>query len=132
MFIGLLIADDNQLFRSGLCQLCQVKGGFTILAEAENGEQAVRLAREYQPDVILMDIHMPDLSGVEAARLIIAENSDARILMLTMDRQEHHVLASRKAGACGYLLKSASPEALFEAIQAAYSGSGWLDPDITL
>jgi len=74
---------------------------------------------------------MPGLSGVEATRLIIAENPYARIIMLTMDRQEHHVLASLKAGACGYLLKSASPEALFEAIQAAYSGSGWLDPDIT-
>lgn len=131
MSIGLLIADDHQLFRSGLRQMCEVKGGFAVLAEAENGRQAVTLVRQHQPDVILMDIRMPSLSGVEATRLIIEESPEARILMLTMYQQEHHVLASLKAGACGYLLKSASPEALFDAIRAAYSGSGWLDPDIT-
>ena len=131
MSIGLLIADDNRSFRSGLRQMCELKGGFTVLAEAEDGRQAVALARKHRPDVILMDIRMQGLSGVEATKLIMEETPQTRILMLTMYRQEHHVLASLKAGACGYLLKSASPDSLFAAIRAACSDSGRLDPDTT-
>src|SRR5258706_5108291 len=103
--VSLLIADDHQLFRRGLRQLCEVNGGFTVLAEAETGAQAVAFAREHQPDVILMDIRMPGLTGVEATRLILQDNPAARILVLTMYRQDHYVTNALKAGACGYLLK---------------------------
>jgi DNA-binding NarL/FixJ family response regulator len=129
--IRLLIADDHQIMRSGLRQLCEVNGGFTVVAEAANGAEAVRLAREHQPDVILMDIRMPDLTGVEAVGLIRQEKPDARILMLTMYRQDHYVASALQAGAVGYLLKSATEENLFAAIRAAHRGEGWLDPAVT-
>lgn len=129
--IRLLIADDHQIMRSGLRQLCEVNGGFTVVAEAASGAEAVQLARECRPDVILMDIRMPDLTGVEAVQLIRQENPTARILMLTMYRQDHYVASALQAGAVGYLLKSTTEESLFAAIHAAHRGEGWLDPAVT-
>lgn len=126
----LLIADDHQLFRRGLRQLCEVAGGFTALAEAETGAQAVALARQLKPDVILMDIRMPDLNGVAATRQILRDNPAARIIILTMYRQDHHVAEAIKAGACGYLLKNCDEETLFAAIRAAARGEGAIDPAI--
>lgn len=126
----LLIADDHQLFRRGLRQLCEVAGGFTVLAEAETGAQAVALARQHHPDVTLMDIRMPDLNGVEATRQILQEIPEARIIVLTMYRQDHHVAEAIKAGACGYLLKNCDEETLFAAIRAAARGEGAIDPAI--
>jgi len=104
--ISLLIADDHNLFRSGLCQLCEINGGFTVLAEAQTGQEAVRLARQLQPDVIILDVRMPDLTGVEATRIILQENPAAKILILTMYQQDHYIVAAIKAGAKGYLLKN--------------------------
>jgi NarL family two-component system response regulator LiaR len=129
--VSLLIADDHQLFRRGLRQLCEINGGFTVLAEAETGEQAVALAREHQPDVILMDIRMAGITGVEASRQILQENPAARILMLTMYRQDQYVINALKAGAAGYLLKECSEETLFAAIHAVYRGEGWIDAPVT-
>ena len=129
--VSLLIADDHTLFRRGLRQLCEVNGKFTVLAEATTGEDAVALARDHQPDVILMDIRMTGITGVEAARQILLSNPSARILMLTMYRQDHYVLNALRAGAAGYLLKDCSEETLFAAIQAVYRGDGWLDTAVT-
>src|SRR6476620_1701932 len=120
--VRLLIADDHQLFRRGLRQLCEVNGGFTVVAEAESGEQAIALARQHQPDVILMDIRMSGMTGVDATRQILQENPAARILMLTMYRQDHYVTNALRAGACGYLLKECSEETLFAAIRAVSQG----------
>ena len=92
--------------RQGLRQLCEGLGGFTVVAEAEDGGQAVALARTTQPDVILMDIVMPDVDGVEAIRQIMAEMPAARIIALTMYRQEQYMLDAIRAGARGYLLKT--------------------------
>src|SRR5258708_40052298 len=123
--VSLLIADDHQLFRRGLRQLCEINGGFSVLAEAETGEQAIVLDRERQPDVILMDIRMTGITGVEAARQIVRENPSARILMLTMYRQDQYVINALKVGARGYVLKDSSEDTLFAAIQAVYQGDGW-------
>jgi len=131
MSIKLIIADDHQLFRKGLRQLCEVNGGFEVLAEAGNGMEAVQVARQHQPDVMLMDIRMPDMTGTDAARQILAELPETRIIMLTMYHQEHYVTEAVKAGACGYLLKNSDEETLFNAIRAAYAGNGWVDQQVT-
>jgi DNA-binding NarL/FixJ family response regulator len=121
--IRLLIADDHRLFRVGLRQVCETLGGFQIVGEAENGKQAVELARQLQPDVILMDINMPIMDGVQATRLITAAAPTARIIMLTIHRQDRHVFEAIKAGARGYLLKDADEQELIEAIRSVNQGA---------
>jgi NarL family two-component system response regulator LiaR len=128
--IRLLLADDHTLVRQGLRQLCEGLGGFTVVAEAENGAQAVELARTTQPDVILMDIVMPDVDGVEAIRQIMCENPVARIITLTMYRQEQYMLTAIRAGARGYLLKTVNADELIAAIKAVHRGDYLIDPII--
>ena len=129
--ITLLIADDHTLFRHGLRQMCEINGGFNVIAEAQTGQEAIVQARRHQPDVIMLDIRMPDLTGVEATRIIMRENPAAKILILTMYEQDHHVAGAIKAGAKGYLLKTCAEETLFNAIEAISRGEGWLDPTVT-
>jgi DNA-binding NarL/FixJ family response regulator len=105
-------------------------GGFTVTAEAENGSQAVALARTTKPDVILMDIVMPDLDGVEAIRQIMRETPTARIIALTMYRQEQYMLDAIRAGARGYLLKTVDAGELIAAIEAVHRGDYLIDPII--
>jgi DNA-binding NarL/FixJ family response regulator len=128
--IKLLIADDHTLMRQGLCQLCEGLGGFTVVAEAENGAQAVALARATAPDVIVMDVVMPDVDGVEAIRQIVRETPASRIIALTMYRQEQYMLDAVRAGAYGYLLKTAEAEELIAAIRAVHRGQYLIDPII--
>jgi DNA-binding NarL/FixJ family response regulator len=128
--IRVQIADDHTLVRQGLCQLCAELGGFTVVAEAENGTQAVALARATQPDVIVMDLVMPGMDGVEAIRQIIGETPNARIIALTMYRQEQYVLDAVRAGARGYLLKTVDAGELIAAIEAVHRGDYLIDPII--
>ena len=126
--IRILIADDHTLMRQGLRQLCEGMGGVTVVAEAEEGSQAVALARETQPDVILMDIVMPDVDGGEAIRRIMREMPAARIIALTMYRQESYMLDAIRAGARGYLLKTVDAGELIAAIEAVSRGDYLIDP----
>lgn len=126
----LLIADDHTLMRQGLRQLCEGLGGFTVVAEAENGAEAVALAHELQPDVILMDIVMPHLNGVDASRHIMRETPTSRIIALTMYREENYMLEAIRAGARGYLLKTVDAEVLISAIKAVQRGDYLIDPVI--
>ena len=126
--IRLLIADDHRLFRKGLRQLCEVAGGFEVVAEADGGREAVALAREHQPDVILMDIRMPGIDGVEACRQILLDQPQTAIIMLTMYRQDRHLTDALGAGARGYLLKNCDEDTLFAAIRAAARGEAPVDP----
>jgi DNA-binding NarL/FixJ family response regulator len=128
--IRLLIADDHTLVRQGLRQLCEGMGGFTVAAEAEDGAQAVMLARTAQPDVILMDIIMPEMDGVEAIRRIVHDNPAARIIALTMYREEQYMLNAIRAGARGYLLKTVDAGELIAAIEAVHRGDYPIDPII--
>ena len=128
--IRILIADDHTLVRQGLCQLCEGMGGFAVVAEAEDGAQAVMFACMTRPDVILMDIIMPDMDGVEAIRQIIAETPAARIIALTMYRQEQYMLDAIRAGARGYLLKTVDARELIAAIEAVHRGDYLIDPII--
>jgi NarL family two-component system response regulator LiaR len=128
--IRILIADDHTLVRQGLRQLCEGLGGFTVVAEAEDGTQAIALARTTQPDVTLMDIVMPDVDGVEAIRQIVRETPAARIIALTMYRQEQYMLEAIRAGARGYLLKTVDARDLIGAIEAVHRGDYLIDPII--
>mgnify|MGYP003620117248 FL=1 len=132
MTVRLVIADDHLLFRRGLRQLCEVNGDFVVLAEAGTGLEAVEAVRRYRPDVTLMDIRMPDMSGTEALRRIVVEMPAARVLMLTMYQQDHTVTEAIQAGAAGYVLKTADEETLFSAIRAVHEGQGWIDRRVTV
>jgi DNA-binding NarL/FixJ family response regulator len=128
--IRLLIADDHTLMRQGLHQLCEGLGGFTVVAQARNGAEAVESARTTGPDVILMDVVMPDVDGVGAIRRIMDANPDARIIALTMYRQEQYMLDAIRAGARGYLLKTVDAQELIAAIEAVHRGEYLIDPII--
>lgn len=129
--IRILIVDDQLLFREALSTLLSVQKEFEVIGEAGNGKEAVRIARETDPDVILMDLRMPEMDGVEATRLIVQQGSVAKIIVLTTFDDDDDVVNALKAGAVGYLLKDVSSDKLFEAIQSAYRGEYFLLPSIT-
>jgi len=128
--IRILIADDHTLMRQGLRQICEGLGRFSVIAECENGAGAVDLACTAQPDVILMDIVMPDMDGVEAIRRIITETPASRIIALTMYREEKFMLDAVRAGARGYLLKTVDAGDLIAVIEAVHRGEYLIDPII--
>ena len=131
MPIRVLIADDQALVRSGFRMIVDRRPDLTVTAEAENGNEAVRLTLEVEPDVVLMDIRMPELDGIEATRQIVASGSPARILVLTTFDADEYVYAALRAGASGFLLKDARPRELVEGIRLVAGGSALLGPTVT-
>jgi DNA-binding NarL/FixJ family response regulator len=123
-----MIVDDHDLFRTGLSSLLGSKPDFEVVAQASGGRMAVRLARELRPDVILMDLRMPDLSGEEATRMIIEDAPEVRIVMLTVATDETAVAGAVRAGASGYLIKDSPIDEVVEAARAAAHGIAWLSP----
>ncbi len=113
-----LIADDHLVVREGLKLLIETNDHYTITGEAENGKTAVRLAAELKPDVILMDLYMPEMSGLEAIKQI-KEHSDVPIIILTTYNEDHLMIEGIESGANGYLLKDTSSETLFHTMDAA-------------
>ena len=128
--IKILIADDHPVVRDGLRGMLVRQPDFEILGEASDGEQAVRLAAELQPDVILMDLRMPILDGVNAIREIKARNADTQVLVLTTYDSDADILPAIEAGATGYLLKDISREELFAAIRKAARRESVLTPAV--
>jgi DNA-binding NarL/FixJ family response regulator len=128
--IRIILADDHNLFRQGLRQICEIMGGFEVVGEAADGIQAVNLAEELQPDVTLIDINMPGLSGIKATEQIIQANPNARVIVLTMYRQDHYVFEAIKAGARGYLLKSVDAQELVDGVHRVFLGEAIIDPYI--
>ncbi len=128
--IRILIADDHRLFRQGLRQICETLGRFEVVGEAENGQEAVELTRRLKPDVVLMDIQMPVLDGVEATHLITADNPAVRVIILTMYKQDQYVFEAIKAGARGYLLKDIDERELVDAVRAVHRGEALIDPGL--
>ena len=120
--IRILIADDHTLFRKGLRSLLERQTGMEVVGEAATGTEAVALAEELVPDIVLMDIRMPGLGGIEATKLILHENPHTAIILVTMYEDEESVLSGMRAGARGYVLKGADPEDLRHAIEAASRG----------
>lgn len=130
--IQIMIADDHQLVRQGLIALLSVKPGVEVIGQAKNGNEAVALANSLKPDIILMDLLMPQKDGIEATREIKAENPDARILIITSFAEDEKVFQAIKAGALGYLLKDSSPQELMQAIHDVCDGRMSLHPNIAL
>lgn len=120
--LTVLIADDHQLFRDGVRALVNAQPGMKCIGEAANGEDTVRLANELQPDVVLLDIQMPGMSGIEATSRIVAASPQIRILIVTMFEDDHLVFAAMRAGARGYFLKGARHMDMVRAIRAVGNG----------
>jgi len=128
--VTVLLVDDQSLFREGLRTLLSVERGVEVVGEAGDGEAAVRLAVRLRPQVVLMDLRMPVLGGVEATRRLRAEAPASRVLVLTTFDDEDDVFDALRAGAAGYLLKDAPRDKLVEAIRAAARGESFLQPSI--
>jgi NarL family two-component system response regulator LiaR len=126
--IRIMIVDDHRLIRKGLRALIDSTPGYEVIAEADNGAQAVQLALEIKPDIVLMDLAMPGGDGIEATAAIRQQNEAIRILIVTSFSDEKQVFAAIKAGAHGYLLKDSSPEQLLQAIQTTHRGESTLHP----
>jgi DNA-binding NarL/FixJ family response regulator len=129
--ISVLVADDQPLVRSGFRMILDERDDLELVGEAEDGEQAVALARELDPDVILMDIRMPHLDGVEATRRLVDANTRAKILVLTTFDLDEYVYAAIRAGASGFLLKDVQPGDLVDAIRVVAAGNSLFGPAAT-
>ena len=127
--IRVAIADDQALVRSGFRMILDARPDLEVVGEAEDGEQAVELVRELQPDVLLLDIRMPNLDGIEATRRIVADGISTRILMLTTFDLDDYVHDAVRAGASGFLLKDVRPAELVDAIRLVSSGNALLAPN---
>jgi DNA-binding NarL/FixJ family response regulator len=128
--IRVLIADDQALFRRGLYVVLGTEDHIDVVAEAENGEEAIAKVTEFAPDVVLMDVRMPRINGIEAARRIRDLSPSTRILMLTVSDEEDDLYEAIKAGANGYLLKEISVEEVAEAIRAVVQGQSLISPSM--
>ena len=128
MKIRIVIADDQALVRSGFRLIVDARPDLEVVGEAEDGEQAVALVEELEPDVILLDIRMPNLDGVEATKRIVASGSGTRILVLTTFDLDEYVYGAIRAGASGFLLKDVRPGELVDAIRVVASGNALLGP----
>jgi DNA-binding NarL/FixJ family response regulator len=127
--IRVLLVDDHTMLRHGVRQTLRDRG-FDVVGEASNGRAGVQLARELKPDVVVMDLDMPQMNGIEATRTIVGSDPSARILMLTISTDDDDVLNALAAGACGYLLKTAPPEDIVRAIEAAHAGDSTISPRV--
>jgi len=130
MPIRILLADDHQIIRDGLEALIDSNDGYLVIAKAVDGREAVEMASTHQPDVIIMDIGMPGLNGIEAARQMLAERKDAKIIALSMLKEKKYVSQMLQAGAKGYLIKDCAFEELINAIDTVLSERVYLSPDI--
>jgi DNA-binding NarL/FixJ family response regulator len=128
--IRVLICDDHALFRRGLVMVLESEDGIEVVAEAEDGEDAIAKAAETAPDVILMDVRMPKMSGIDATRAIADVVPAAKILMLTVSDEEEDLYEAVKAGATGYLLKEISIEEVANAIRAVTTGQSLISPSM--
>lgn len=126
--IRILIADDHSLFREGLARVLNEAPGMSVVASVSNGLEALSRVAEFKPDVILMDVNMPKLGGVEATRQLRKIHPQAPVLMLTISEDEQDLFSAIRAGARGYLLKSASAAELVDAIQRVYANESILNP----
>jgi DNA-binding NarL/FixJ family response regulator len=129
--IKILIADDHSVVRSGLRALLQRTAGFSVVAEASNGEEAVRLARELKPDVAILDISMPGWNGVEATRFMKHDNPALKIVVLTIHESEEYVWQVIRAGADGYVLKNADRADLRAAVRTVFEGRRFFSPSVS-
>jgi DNA-binding NarL/FixJ family response regulator len=129
---SVLLADDQAMVRTGFRLILSAEDGIDVIGEAGTGADAVRLARELKPDVVLMDIRMPELDGLEATRALMRDAAPPRIVVVTTFDLDEYVYGALRAGACGFLLKDAGPRLLVEAVRAAANGDALVSPSITV
>jgi DNA-binding NarL/FixJ family response regulator len=129
--ITVLLVEDHTIVRKGLRSLLESEHDIQVVGEAENGREAIEKADELRPDVVVMDIGMPGLNGLEATRQIKKRFSDVQVLILTVHTGEEYILQILRAGASGYLVKQAAPAELISAIQAVHRGQAFLSPSIS-
>lgn len=127
----IVLADDHHVVREGIRKLIETRPDFEVIGEAGDGEQAVRMIIERQPDIALMDINMPRVSGIEATRRIEQQGLSTRVLVLSMHESRNYVEEVLRAGASGYVVKNSSPEELLSAIDAVKEGRSYLSESIT-
>ncbi len=129
--IRIMLADDHTVIRKGLRALLERQDGFLVVAEAADGREAVEIAASLCPDVAVMDIGMPNLNGIEAARRITEKRPETAVVILSMHADESYVLRALKSGARGYLLKDSPEEDLINAIRAVHQGKAFFSPEIS-
>ena len=130
MSTRVLLADDHKMVRDGLRSLLEKQSDMEVVAEAENGRKAVRLAQERRPEVVIMDISMPDLNGIEATRQMIAAQPDIKVIALSMHSDRRFVVGMLEAGAAGFLLKDSAFEELVRAVKAVLANQIYLCPEV--
>ncbi|MET3697662.1 LuxR family two component transcriptional regulator [Bacillus oleivorans] len=128
---NIVIIDDHQLFREGVKRILEFEPSFRVVAEGDDGEDALELVQKHRPDVVIMDINMPNINGVEATRRLIEASPEAKVIILSIHDDETYVTHALKTGAMGYLLKEMDADALIEAVKVVADGGSYLHPKVT-
>lgn len=129
--ISIVLADDHKILRQGIAQVIDSQDDMHVLAQASNGEETISLVEELHPDILILDINMPGINGLEAAKIIREKYPAIKILMLTMYKNDEYVFQAIEAGVDGYLLKEAEMKDLLAAVRAVANGESFIDPSIT-
>jgi two-component system, NarL family, response regulator DegU len=131
MATNIVIIDDHQLFREGVKRILEFEASFNVVAEGDDGSEAINLVESHEPDVVLMDINMPETNGVEATRELMNKYPDTKVIILSIHDDENYVNHALKTGALGYLLKEMDSEALIDAVKVVAEGGSYVHPKVT-
>lgn len=128
---SIIIIDDHQLFREGVKRILDFEASFDVVAEGDDGSEAMELVEKYKPDVVIMDINMPNVNGIEATQMLISRYPETKVIILSIHDDENYVQHALKTGAQGYLLKEMDADALIEAVHVVAEGGSYLHPKVT-
>lgn len=129
--VNIVIIDDHQLFREGVKRILDFEPTFEVVAEGDDGDEAARIVEHYHPDVVIMDINMPNVNGVEATKQLVELYPESKVIILSIHDDENYVTHALKTGARGYLLKEMDADTLIEAVKVVAEGGSYLHPKVT-
>ncbi|HFK9825748.1 two-component system response regulator DegU [Listeria monocytogenes] len=132
MALKIMIVDDHQLFREGIKRILELEDSFEVVAEAENGKNIVAKVREYKPDIVLMDINMPTVNGLDATEMLVRQFPSIKVIVLTIHDTDEYVTEALRAGAVGYLLKEMDAHELVEAVKIVDNGGAYIHPRVAI
>ncbi|EAF3368931.1 TPA: two-component system response regulator DegU [Listeria monocytogenes] len=132
MALKIMIVDDHQLFREGIKRILELEDSFEVVAEAENGKNIVAKVREYKPDIVLMDINMPTVNGLDATEMLVRQFPSIKVIVLTIHDTDEYVTEALRAGAVGYLLKEMDAHELVEAVKIVDNGGAYIHPHVAI
>ncbi|EAG2276831.1 response regulator transcription factor [Listeria monocytogenes] len=132
MALKIMIVDDHQLFREGIKRILELEDSFEVVAEAENGKNIVAKVREYKPDIVLMDINMPTVNGLDATEMLVRQFPSIKVIVLTIHDTDEYVTEALRAGAVGYLLKEMDAHELVEAVKIVDNGGAYIHPSVAI